>query len=101
MVRPVLRATLFALEQEIVDRLGGYGKITLADMARVYREGSGDCGICFEYAIHDAIRRRDPSPPWQWPFLLAFAGVRGIVSLAAALAIPFTTASGAPFPSPA
>src|SRR5215470_12279690 len=45
-----------------------------------------------------AIRRRDPSPPWQWPFLLAFAGVRGIVSLAAALAIPFTTASGAPFP---
>jgi hypothetical protein len=60
MVRPVLRATLFALQQEIVDRLGGYGKITLADMARVYREGSGDCGICFEYAIHDAIKRRDP-----------------------------------------
>lgn len=45
-----------------------------------------------------AIRRKDPSPPWQWPFLLAFAGVRGIVSLAAALAIPFTTFSGAPFP---
>jgi CPA1 family monovalent cation:H+ antiporter len=45
-----------------------------------------------------AIRRKDPSPPWQWPFLLAFAGVRGIVSLAAALAIPFTTLSGAPFP---
>jgi monovalent cation/hydrogen antiporter len=44
------------------------------------------------------IRRKDPSPPWQWPFLLAFAGVRGIVSLAAALAIPFTTLSGAPFP---
>lgn len=60
MVRPVLRATLFALKQEIVDRLGGYGKITLADLARVYREGSGDCGICFEYAIHDAIKRRDP-----------------------------------------
>src|SRR5262249_5561320 len=31
-----------------------------------------------------AIRRRDPSPPWQWPFALAFTGVRGIVSLAAA-----------------
>jgi CPA1 family monovalent cation:H+ antiporter len=44
------------------------------------------------------IRRRDPSPPWQWPFLIAFAGVRGIVSLAAALAIPLTTDSGAPFP---
>src|SRR5215470_15228584 len=44
------------------------------------------------------VRRRDPSPPWQWPFALAFTGVRGIVSLAAALAIPFATASGAPFP---
>ena len=45
-----------------------------------------------------AIRHRDPSPPWQWPFLLAFTGVRGIVSLTAALAIPFTIAGGSPFP---
>ena len=45
-----------------------------------------------------SIRRKDPSPPWQWPFALAFTGIRGIVSLAAALAIPFTTAAGAPFP---
>jgi Na+/H+ antiporter len=44
------------------------------------------------------IKRRDPSPPWQWPFVLAFTGVRGIVSLAAALAIPFATANGQPFP---
>jgi Na+/H+ antiporter len=45
-----------------------------------------------------SIRRRDPSPPWQFPFVLAFTGVRGIVSLAAALAIPLTTADGQPFP---
>ena len=45
-----------------------------------------------------SVRRRDPSPPWQWPFVLAFTGVRGIVSLAAALAIPFATADGQPFP---
>src|SRR6202040_59265 len=45
------------------------------------------------------LRRRDPSPPWQWPFVLAFTGVRGIVSLAAALAIPFDGANGVPFPS--
>jgi Na+/H+ antiporter len=44
------------------------------------------------------MRRKDPSPPWQWPFVLAFTGVRGIVSLAAALAIPFATADGQPFP---
>jgi monovalent cation/hydrogen antiporter len=45
-----------------------------------------------------AIKRKDPSPPWQWVFLLAFTGVRGIVSLAAALAIPLVIASGEPFP---
>jgi CPA1 family monovalent cation:H+ antiporter len=44
------------------------------------------------------IAREDPSPPWQWPFVLGFTGVRGIVSLAAALAIPLTMDNGQPFP---
>ena len=44
------------------------------------------------------LRKRDPAPPWQWTFVLAFTGVRGVVSLAAALAIPFAVAGGAPFP---
>jgi monovalent cation/hydrogen antiporter len=45
-----------------------------------------------------SVARKDPSPPWQYPFVLAFTGVRGIVSLAAALAIPLETDDGAPFP---
>jgi Na+/H+ antiporter len=45
-----------------------------------------------------SIARDDPAPPWQWPFALAFTGVRGIVSLAAALAIPITVEGGGPFP---
>jgi monovalent cation/hydrogen antiporter len=45
-----------------------------------------------------SLRRRDPSPIWQRPFILSFTGVRGIVSLAAALALPLMTASGEPFP---
>ena len=44
------------------------------------------------------IARKDPSPPWQWPFVLGFTGVRGIVSLAAALAIPLAMDDGRPFP---
>jgi CPA1 family monovalent cation:H+ antiporter len=44
------------------------------------------------------LRERDPSPPWQWPFVLAFTGVRGAVSLAAALALPFTLPGGEAFP---
>ena len=48
--------------------------------------------------LSPSLRRRDPLPPWQWAFLLAFVGVRGVVSLAAALAIPFTTQTAATFP---
>ena len=46
-----------------------------------------------------SVRRKDPPPPWQWPFALAFTGVRGLVSLAAALAIPLTIENGDPFPN--
>jgi len=49
--------------------------------------------------LFPSIERADPSPPWEWPFVLAFTGVRGIVSLAAALGIPFATAGGEPFPA--
>ena len=48
--------------------------------------------------LSPALAKRDPSPPWQWAFLLGFVSIRGVVSLAAALGIPFYTASGAPFP---
>jgi Na+/H+ antiporter len=48
--------------------------------------------------LSPSLARRDPLPPWQWVFLLAFVGVRGVVSLVAALAIPLTTEIGAPFP---
>jgi CPA1 family monovalent cation:H+ antiporter len=44
------------------------------------------------------VRERDPSPPWQWAFVIAFTGVRGAVSLAAALALPFALPEGEGFP---
>ncbi|MBX3157714.1 MAG: Na+/H+ antiporter [Deltaproteobacteria bacterium] len=51
------------------------------------------------FAVTDRPRlRRGPAPEWQTPFMIAFTGVRGVVSLAAALAIPTAVASGAPFP---
>jgi len=45
-----------------------------------------------------SLAKRDPSPPWQAPFFLAFTGMRGVDSLAVALAIPYAVLSGAPFP---
>jgi CPA1 family monovalent cation:H+ antiporter len=45
------------------------------------------------------LAKRDPSPHWQTVFFLAFTGIRGVDSLAVALAIPYTIASGAAFPN--
>ena len=48
--------------------------------------------------VSQRLRKRDPSPPWQSVFFIAFTGMRGVDSLAVALAIPYLVASGGPFP---
>ena len=48
--------------------------------------------------ISRQLAARDPAPPWQTAFMVAFTGIRGVVSLAAALAIPIATRDGRPFP---
>jgi monovalent cation/hydrogen antiporter len=45
------------------------------------------------------IRATDPPPPWTWPAVIGWAGLRGTVSLAAALALPLHTDAGDPFPN--
>ena len=45
-----------------------------------------------------SLRERDPYPPWQHVAVVAYTGMRGAVSLAAALAIPLTVEGGASFP---
>jgi CPA1 family monovalent cation:H+ antiporter len=49
-------------------------------------------------AVARGLRARDPVPPWRDVTLVAWTGMRGAVSLAAALAIPLTTDEGAAFP---
>jgi Na+/H+ antiporter len=44
------------------------------------------------------VRRRDPVPPVQVPIVIGWAGMRGVVTLAAALALPITLAEGRPYP---
>lgn len=45
-----------------------------------------------------SYRAKNPYPPWPWVLLAGWTGMRGIVSLAAALALPVETVTGAPFP---
>ena len=44
------------------------------------------------------LRAKDPMPPWNYVAVIAWSGMRGIVSLAAALALPLRLPGGAAFP---
>lgn len=61
VVRPILEGVLRALKADVVKEAGGYNKVKLKLLPRLYRQGDGDCGICFEYAVHDAMNRGDTS----------------------------------------
>lgn len=45
------------------------------------------------------LRRRNSYPPWQQVALAGWAGIRGVDSLATALAVPLVVSAGTPFPS--
>jgi monovalent cation/hydrogen antiporter len=45
-----------------------------------------------------AVRRREPAPSPGGLFVVSWAGMRGVVSLAAAQALPLTTTAGGAFP---
>lgn len=44
------------------------------------------------------IREREGAPTWKGPFVIGWAGMRGVVSLAIAFSIPLTVHGGASFP---
>jgi monovalent cation/hydrogen antiporter len=48
--------------------------------------------------LFKSIRKTEPRPTWQGVLLVAWSGMRGVVSLAAALAVPLTLTSGEAFP---
>jgi CPA1 family monovalent cation:H+ antiporter len=105
----ILNAALFALVglqiPHVLDQLDGWSTSELALSA------TGVCAAVilirlawvFPLAyvprfLSKRIRARDPYPTWRIPLVLGWAGMRGGVSLAAALAIPLTTDTGAAFP---
>ncbi len=79
----------------IVERLEGYdaGSLTLLGLAVsatliVSRFVWIFPAVWLPRALSRSIRERDPMPPWSHPAILSWAGMRGVVSLAAALALP-------------
>ena len=48
--------------------------------------------------VSKKLRVRDPFPPWQQVAIVAWSGMRGVISLAAAFALPFALSNGSVFP---
>lgn len=50
------------------------------------------------FLIFRRALRDEPRPPWTWFAVAGWAGMRGTITLAAALSIPAVMADGSPFP---
>lgn len=48
--------------------------------------------------LFKSIRTTEPDPGWKNPFIVGWAGMRGVVSLAAALSLPLINNAGQAFP---
>lgn len=59
VVRPILAGLLNALKADVVAEAGGRENVKLMMIPRLYRQGDGDVGICFEYAVHEAMNNGD------------------------------------------
>ena len=105
----LLNALLFALVglqlEPILDELQGRSWQELVGYAAlmwavvlVVRAASGPPIAYIPRWIWPGLRERDPAPPWQFLAFVTWSGMRGGVTLAAALAIPLSIDSGAAFP---
>jgi hypothetical protein len=61
VVRPILYGLLNSLKQDVLAEAGGHAGVKLKLLPRLYRPGDGDVGICFEYAVHEALSNGNPS----------------------------------------
>jgi Na+/H+ antiporter len=105
----LLNALLFGLVglqlQPILDELDGFSWPELVGYAALVwvvvlavRIVSGPPIAYIPRWVWPGLAERDPAPPWQFIAFVAWSGMRGGVTLAAALAIPLSIDSGAPFP---
>lgn len=77
MIPPILFGLLVHLKHEVVKDYGTISDILLRQLARNSRDGFGDCGICFEYAVHSAIRNNNPLVMERIQHALSLCGVSG------------------------
>jgi Na+/H+ antiporter len=89
----------------IVESLGGYSKWEAIEYALmicliviILRVIMVYLSAFIPRLLSSRVRAREKSPGLKLPFILGWAGMRGVVSLASALAIPLTLENGQEFP---
>ncbi|MDQ4061882.1 MAG: sodium:proton antiporter [Pseudomonadota bacterium] len=82
-----LRGILERLEQYDPWQLAGLGAAVSAALI-ISRFVWVFPAVWLPRALSRRLRERDPMPPWSHPIVISWAGMRGVVSLAAALALP-------------
>lgn len=55
VTRPIVAGIYHSISKEVADGIGGRENMKLSLLGRVRKEGDGDTGIAFEYAVHDAV----------------------------------------------
>jgi hypothetical protein len=57
---PIIAGVLRSVSAEVSNTFGERDQLPLKMLGRLRKEADGDCGIAFEYAVHDAVNSRDP-----------------------------------------
>jgi hypothetical protein len=60
VTRPVIAGVLQSISEEVVNTVAERGRLPLRMLGRLRKLGDGDCGIAFEYAVHDAVISAEP-----------------------------------------
>jgi CPA1 family monovalent cation:H+ antiporter len=105
----VLNVLLFGLAglqlRPILDNLSGNGGWTLVGQAALIVLAVIVIRIVWVFPaawvprwLSERIRERDPMPPWTQLAFISWNGMRGAVTIAAALVVPLETDAGAPLP---
>lgn len=89
----------------VLEGLGGYPKGQLLWWSAIMLAGVIAVRFLWVFpaaylprALSNTIRQSEPHPNWRGVFIVGWTGLRGVVSLAAALALPLETQRGLPFP---
>src|SRR5262249_43714909 len=57
---PIIAGVLRSVSDEVANTFGERDKLPLKMLGRLRKEGDGDCGIAFDYAVHDAVMAGEP-----------------------------------------